>query len=130
MPEIVITNAHDRYPHRGKMGAELLPHRLRQWADCRRPLRLCPHSPPAIGLAQEQVIEGAYRVIEQFPRMIEARKEMAAIELRPEESRSVRPRPPRSYGKDGDAASPIESDTLLRTAAPGPHRRPSRPPLT
>jgi hypothetical protein len=117
VPEIVITNAHDGTAS-WQMGA-----------GCFR--IVCANGLIAGDLfdyvrirhnraGPEQVIEGAYRVIEQFPRMIEGAQAMAAIELRPEESR-VFAQAAAQLRWDGDAAAPVQADRLLT-----PRRREDR----
>lgn len=110
LPEIVITNAHDGTAS-WQMGA-----------GCFR--IVCANGLIAGDLfdyvrirhnraGPEQVIEGAYRVIEQFPRMITNANEMAEIELRPEESR-VFAHAAAQLRWDGDSPPPVDSDTILR----------------
>jgi hypothetical protein len=109
MPEIVITNAHDGTAS-WQMGAGafrivcangLIAGELFDYVRIRHN-RAGP----------EQVIEGAYRVIEQFPRMISGAQEMGEIELRPEEAQ-VFARAAAQLRWDGDAPAPVQADTLL-----------------
>ena len=110
LPEIVITNAHDGTASwqmgagcfrivcaNGLIGGDLFDYvRIR-------------HNKAG----PEQVIEGAYRVIEQFPRLIDGSREMAEIDLRPEEAR-VFAQAAAQLRWDGDSAAPVEAETLLR----------------
>jgi hypothetical protein len=117
VPEIVITNAHDGTAS-WQMGA-----------GCFR--IVCANGLIAGDLfdyvrlrhnqaAPEQVIEGAYRVIEQFPRMITGAQEMAAIDLHPEEAQ-VFANAARQLRWDTPADAPVTGDALLR-----PKRREDR----
>lgn len=111
LPEVVITNAHDGTAS-WQMGAGafrivcangLIAGDLFDYVRIR-------HSKAG----PEQVIEGAYRVIEQFPRMIEGAQVMGEIDLRPEEAH-VFAHAARQLRWDGDAATPpVEPSALLR----------------
>jgi hypothetical protein len=109
LPEIVITNAHDGTAS-WQMGA-----------GCFR--IICANGLIAGDLfdyvrirhnraGPEQVIEGAYRVIEQFPRMIEGAQTMGEIALDRDEQ-TLFAHAARQLRWDGDAASPVEAANLL-----------------
>jgi hypothetical protein len=108
LPEVVITNAHDGTAS-WQMGA-----------GCFR--IICANGLIAGDLfdyvrirhnkaAPEQVIEGAYRVIEQFPRMIEGAQTMGEIALNPGEQQ-VFAHAARQLRWDGETA-PVDASRLL-----------------
>lgn len=110
LPEVVITNAHDGTAS-WQMGAGcfriicangLIAGEMFDYVRIRHN-RAGP----------EQVIDGAYRVIEQFPRLIDNSRTMAEIELHPEE-RQVFAQAAAQLRWDGEAAAPVEAATLLR----------------
>lgn len=110
VPEVVITNAHDGTAS-WQMGA-----------GCFRVV--CTNGLVAGDMfdyvrlrhnraAPEQVIEGAYRVIEQFPRMIEGAQVMGETKLDNAE-RLLFANAARQLRWDGDAAAPVEAETLIQ----------------
>lgn len=109
IPEIVITNAHDGTAS-WQMGAGcfrivcangLIAGDMFEYTRIRHN-RAGP----------EQVIEGAYRVIEQFPQMIGGAQAMGEIELRPEE-RAVFAQAARQLRWEDTNVAPVEASALM-----------------
>jgi len=109
LPEIVITNAHDGTAS-WQMGAGvfrivcangLIAGDMFEYTRIRHN-RAGP----------EQVIEGAYRVIEQFPRMIEGAQIMGEIDLNPREQ-VVFANAARQLRWDAEDAAPVDASRLL-----------------
>lgn len=110
VPEIILTNAHDGTAS-WQMGAGAF--RI-----------VCTNGLVAGDLfdyvrvghtksAPEKVIDAAFRVVEQFPRLIDGAKEMADIQLVRDEQ-VVFANAARLIRWDGDAQSPVQADSLLR----------------
>jgi hypothetical protein len=110
LPEVVITNAHDGTAS-WQMGAGvfrivcangLIAGDMFDYTRIR-------HNQAG----PQQVIEGAYRVIEQFPRMIDGAHNMGEIELKPEES-AVFARAALQLRWDNPEAAPVAAEAILR----------------
>ena len=110
LPEVVITNAHDGTAS-WQMGAGVFRIVCANGliaGDMFDYIRIRHNK-----AGPDQVIEGAYRVIEQFPQMIDGAHTMGEIELRPEEAH-VFARAAAQLRWDDPAQAPVEASTLLR----------------
>ncbi|NMN07657.1 MULTISPECIES: DUF932 domain-containing protein [unclassified Novosphingobium] len=67
---------------------------------------------PHKGNIQDQIIEGAYTVAEDFPRLIDASREMAGVSLQPEEQRVFAEAA--LVARYDEAPSPVTPDQILR----------------
>jgi hypothetical protein len=110
LPEVVITNAHDGTAS-WQMGAGVFRIVCANGLIAGEMFDYVRIRHNAAG--PQQVIEGAYRVIDQFPRLIDGAHHMGAIDLRPEEAQ-VFAQAAAQLRWDDPAAAPIQPEALLR----------------
>ncbi len=120
--EIILVNSHD-----GASSYQLLAGQFRfvccnglVVGDVVDDIRI-PHRPPKTGDLSTDVIEGAFRVVDEFEAVDQATAAMKAIELEPDEERALaRAALALRYGEraEGEPPAPIDAEQLTQPRRP------------